>query len=395
MTVESLVNTVEFTGDGVETSIPFDFRLIAAEDLVITVTDLDDVETTLVLGDDYTIDGVGDYEGGTIELEEPLPEDYELLGERSPARTNPLSLTDQGPLSPADIGVQLDRMVMMIQSLHGRQVTGPVGTAELTAAVATAVAAAMSGYSTTAQMNTAIAAAITAALASYATTASVTSAITAALVAAALAVDNANGRSGGSAPAVQTVQNGAAGVSWHVLGQRENATAMSSETATVTLDYLYAIPFFVPRRVKIDRMGNYNGTLSAGDEYRLGIYAPTSAGDLYPGALLLDSGVIDGSASEWLPATVDVTLNPGNCYWAVAIFKQSKSVRCNSRAQLLNVLGFVEPLPGIQDGPRGPIRHAQAYGALPATFPIASPDFILSGGAYAYPAIVARFAEPS
>jgi hypothetical protein len=68
MTVPSTVNRNDYVGLGNTAVYAYSFRIEDEADLLVTVRDTDDVEATLVLGDDYTVSGVGDSDGGNITL---------------------------------------------------------------------------------------------------------------------------------------------------------------------------------------------------------------------------------------------------------------------------------------------------------------------------------------
>jgi lysophospholipase L1-like esterase len=67
MTVTTSVNKTQPLGNGVTTSFPYAFRIYAAADLVVVRTDIaTGVDTPLVLNTDYTVTGVGSYNGGNV-----------------------------------------------------------------------------------------------------------------------------------------------------------------------------------------------------------------------------------------------------------------------------------------------------------------------------------------
>lgn len=68
MTVSSAINRVQYTGNGNTDEYAFTFKIFDEAELLVTVLDTDDVEETLVLNTDYTVDDVGESAGGTITL---------------------------------------------------------------------------------------------------------------------------------------------------------------------------------------------------------------------------------------------------------------------------------------------------------------------------------------
>lgn len=69
MSLTSLTNRNDYTGNGTTNDYDYTFRIFANTDLLVTVRDPDtDVETTLTLATHYTVSGVGDAGGGQIAL---------------------------------------------------------------------------------------------------------------------------------------------------------------------------------------------------------------------------------------------------------------------------------------------------------------------------------------
>jgi len=68
MSVPSTTNRVAYTGDGATKVYDYTYEIKLETDLLVTVTDLSDVETTLVLATDYTVSDVGIAGGGAITL---------------------------------------------------------------------------------------------------------------------------------------------------------------------------------------------------------------------------------------------------------------------------------------------------------------------------------------
>lgn len=58
----------DYTGNGTTNQYDYDFKIWSESDLLVKVRNADDVETTLVLDTDYTVDGLDDDDGGTITL---------------------------------------------------------------------------------------------------------------------------------------------------------------------------------------------------------------------------------------------------------------------------------------------------------------------------------------
>ena len=68
MSISSTTNRNDYTGNGAVDTYSYTFRIFANTDLLVTVRDTNDVETTLTLTTHYTVSGVGDAGGGSISL---------------------------------------------------------------------------------------------------------------------------------------------------------------------------------------------------------------------------------------------------------------------------------------------------------------------------------------
>lgn len=141
-------------------------------------------------------------------------------------------------------------------------------------------------------------------------------------------------------------------------------TAQTTSGA-VTSGRLYAIPFFVPRTITLDRIAINVTTLVASGKARVGIYTDSNG---EPGSLVAGTDVaeLDTSATGVKASTVSVTLTAGSLYWLAVLFNNATNVvRGAAVAGMIDVLGSDNTLPTAA------VTHlyvAQAYGALPASF---------------------------
>lgn len=169
---------------------------------------------------------------------------------------------------------------------------------------------------------------------------------------------------------------------WYLLGSNSNNAITSG---AVTANTLYGIPFIAPTRgATLDRLGFNVVTLLAGNA-RVGLYSATSDTNLYPNALVVDGGGISTGSGGVKSATISQVLTPGALYWAVYLGDAAPSVRTHQGGTATNILGFDSSLPN--GGTRG-ISVAQAYGALPATFPVGA-ALVITGTTF--PAVFGRY----
>lgn len=116
MTVEIETSRVVHIGDG-DTgpfAIPFYF-LDNADVKVIKVTIADGTEDELTLDTDYTLDGEGDEDGGTLTLTDALSSDYRLVIYRDPAALQETRYPRNDPFPSASHEMVADRLTMIVQ----------------------------------------------------------------------------------------------------------------------------------------------------------------------------------------------------------------------------------------------------------------------------------------
>jgi hypothetical protein len=158
---------------------------------------------------------------------------------------------------------------------------------------------------------------------------------------------------------------------WYVLGEQPGVAGGGGIYSAVNLsnDSLFAIPFVSPRAATIDRLAFWV-TLAGGSTSlaRVGIYDSTSATNIYPNALVVDAGEQNCQSTGLKSANVDVTLEPDRLYWAVYLEGGTSGTHQIYRStRFLDVLGIV-----TTTNPSSAATNlfiAQAYGALPSTFP--------------------------
>jgi len=124
MTVTSEVSrSGPYNGNGATTVFPYEFKIFTAADLLVTEVDLDGIETTLVNGVDYTVDGVLSDDGGDVTLTTALSGDgtdagsHKLTIRRVLDATQTMNLRSQGKISAEVLERAHDRAVMLIQQL--------------------------------------------------------------------------------------------------------------------------------------------------------------------------------------------------------------------------------------------------------------------------------------
>lgn len=118
MTITNQSNQVSYTGNGVATNFPFSFRIDAEEHLTVTkITIATEAEEVLSTGA-YSVNGVGDDAGGSVDLTPAISSDYQLRIERVVPYTQEMDLLNQGGFLPEVIEQGLDALEMQIQQLR-------------------------------------------------------------------------------------------------------------------------------------------------------------------------------------------------------------------------------------------------------------------------------------
>lgn len=120
MPIQSQYTPDVFTGDGVEDTFTFTFRILAKADLIAITRDAADIVTVLELNSDYTIansdvDAAG---GGDVVLTDPLGDGTKIFLVRNTTRTQLVNIEEGSPFPAAVVTKVFDRHLMMIQELY-------------------------------------------------------------------------------------------------------------------------------------------------------------------------------------------------------------------------------------------------------------------------------------
>lgn len=116
MSISSTNSRNNYTGNNSTDTYNYTFRILDQDDLLVTVRDTSDVETTLAITTDYTVTGVGAVGGGTIVLVAGnLATGYILSIRRVVSLVQETDIRNQGAFYPEIHEDQFDRQVMMAQ----------------------------------------------------------------------------------------------------------------------------------------------------------------------------------------------------------------------------------------------------------------------------------------
>ena len=119
--LETTHSRMYYEGTGLLTEYDYTFRIIAETDLVVKTRDTEDPdaeEETLVLNTDYTVDGVGQENGGQITLSEALGDGVAMVITRLRPMTQETDIKNQGAFYPEIHEDGFDHVVMLIQQLN-------------------------------------------------------------------------------------------------------------------------------------------------------------------------------------------------------------------------------------------------------------------------------------
>lgn len=117
MTVSTVVDHNDYTGNGVTTSFPYTFRIFKKSDLTVSVVDLSENITVLVLDTDYTVTNAGGYNGGSVVLTTPLENGWQISIARELEPTQETDLRNQGKFFAEVHEDAFDKLTMLIQQV--------------------------------------------------------------------------------------------------------------------------------------------------------------------------------------------------------------------------------------------------------------------------------------
>jgi len=135
----------------------------------------------------------------------------------------------------------------------------------------------------------------------------------------------------------------------------------SNAAFTIVVDTLYAHQFFLPRDMTFDRIAIRISTAVGGSSVRLGIYE--DGVNLYPGALLLDAGVVSSATTGLKEITINQAV-PKGLYWLVAVSDAGPAAWKYTSVSASPTGITLDATPSVNRG----WRVAQAFGALPDPF---------------------------
>ncbi|WP_320729547.1 phage tail protein [Enterobacter ludwigii] len=117
MTVSTVVDHNDYTGNGVTTSFPYTFRIFKKTDLAVSVIDMSENITVLVLDTDYTVTNAGGYNGGNVVLTAPLATGWQISIARELEPTQETDLRNQGKFFAEVHEDAFDKLTMLIQQV--------------------------------------------------------------------------------------------------------------------------------------------------------------------------------------------------------------------------------------------------------------------------------------
>lgn len=160
---------------------------------------------------------------------------------------------------------------------------------------------------------------------------------------------------------------------WYYAGAQGLAAITTLPSVSFSLDVLYAIPIYQLRgKVKLDRLAMAVTTATATAKCRVGLYRSLSPTQLYPGALLADSGEFDcGSTGVKSASFTSLFLPDDVMVWAAIIFGTTKvsAIRAHQTPSSF----ACAPASGLTNFAAADQYTdwsvAQAYGTLPSSYP--------------------------
>lgn len=123
-TISSTTSRMDYTGNGAVDTYSYGYKIFANTDLLVTVRDTDDVETTLTLTTDYTVTGVGRTSGNVVlvnsaqawlDADGDLKSNYILTIRRVRPIKQLTDIRNQGAFYPETHENAFDHLVMIDQ----------------------------------------------------------------------------------------------------------------------------------------------------------------------------------------------------------------------------------------------------------------------------------------
>lgn len=130
-----------------------------------------------------------------------------------------------------------------------------------------------------------------------------------------------------------------------------------------SVNRLYAMPFFVSQPCTLVQLAVNVTTAGASSGVRVGVYRSAAENDIYPGALLVESGEMDTSSTGVKTSTVNQALTPNRWHWYAFL--------CKASAPAVTGVSTYSSGMGVDTAfaYANNLYVAQTYGALPSTFP--------------------------
>ena len=135
----------------------------------------------------------------------------------------------------------------------------------------------------------------------------------------------------------------------------------SADTSDLA-DRLQASACFIPRSLRLDRMGVQIQTAQASGSVRFGIYGSLASGQ--PGSLILDAGTIDASTTGFKEITIDLPLSGPRMYWTAAVWNDT-GLLIRGRSNNSTSTGFSA---GGNTSPNHIVKKTHTFGVLPDPF---------------------------
>lgn len=130
------------------------------------------------------------------------------------------------------------------------------------------------------------------------------------------------------------------------------------------------VPLIVPYRARLDRIG-IRVNVAAGGNARIGIYNTTSAVNLTPLDLVMDSGNIDITTTGLKVAVVNQVLEANTLYWVAAHSSTVPTINVMPAAICYPILGFENTFNIANTAGIG-WSCTMAFGPFPYTLPTPS-----------------------
>jgi len=177
---------------------------------------------------------------------------------------------------------------------------------------------------------------------------------------------------GGKVPAAQLPFTGIGDyffLRYRLAGRYHTCFPDSNGTLALTINRLYAVPFYVVQALTITRIAIHVTTLGTSANCRLGIYQDNGA--IYPGSQVSDCGVVSMATTGMKEITgLNISLSANTLYWLVCVCNVAATIAAFAVVYQNVLLGY--PTTALNTVGFSSYYVAFTYAVLPTNYPVSA-----------------------